>query len=238
MTRSRQHEIWESEHAKPSMFTFVASETPNPGVVQFWDWLESNNADKKCGLEICCGKGRNAIWLAGQGSKMQAFDFSSTAIEEAKLRQSRLQLPDAVEFSLQNAMERWAYESSFFDFVIDCFGTSDIEAEHGRVNVLSETLRVLKPGGYYFLQIDSPEMGFFAELYESSPGPDKSSVVFPNGKIESILTESDIADWDHELTLVEVRPEIETTLEIYGQTKPYKYFWIVMQSPPQLPSLD
>lgn len=214
------------------MFPFLDSEIPSPGVVQFWDWLVTNNARRRSGLELCCGKGRNAIWLASKGTRMSAFDFSEIAIVEAKRRQDRLSLPNHVEFRVEDAMLRWPYPSHEFDFVIDCFGTSDVESPEGRRNILDEALRVLKPGGHYCLQIDSPEIGFFAERYHDAPGPDHNTLVFPNGKIEAVLTESDVANWTHRLKLIEVKREIETTLEICGQTKPYKYFWIVMQAPP------
>jgi SAM-dependent methyltransferase len=36
------------------------------------------------GLDLACGEGRNAIWLAGQGWKMTAVDFSVVAIERGR----------------------------------------------------------------------------------------------------------------------------------------------------------
>lgn len=226
-----QHVLWDREHDNPSMFPFVASDIPNPGVVQFWEWLESKHAPRQVGLEICCGKGRNAIWLAGKGVRMSAFDFSVAAVVEANRRQERLSLPKRIDCRVQDAMISWPYEEHSFDFVVDCFGTSDIESANGRKNVLDETLRVLKRGGYYFLQIDTPELGFFADRYRSAPGPDANTLIFPNGKVEAFLTEADLEKWNHPLNPVEIRREIETTLEICGQTEPYKYFWIVMRAP-------
>lgn len=214
------------------MFPFVDSIVPNPGVVEFWDWMLSRHSGRSMkGLEVCCGKGRNAIWLAGKGVSMFGFDFSSIAIAEAMHRQERLSLPKKVDFRVQDAVCPWPYANHEFDFVVDCFGSSDIESEEGRQHVINEALRVIKPGGYYFLQIDSPEMGFFAERFNTAPGSERNTLLFPNGKVEAVLTELDLTNWRHPLAIVEVRREIETTLEICGQTAPYKYFWIVAQAP-------
>jgi len=231
-THKTQKEIWDREHQQPFMFPFVDSVVPNPGVVQFWDWLRSRGIVHPLrGLEICCGKGRNTIWLAGKGVEMAAFDFSESAIQEAKRRQERMSLRNKVSFTVSDALAPWPYPDHGFDFVVDCFGSSDIESEAGRNNVLAETLRVLKPGGFYSLQIDTAEMGFFAERFREAPGPERNTLIFPNGKVESVLSEDDIQGWQNPLALVEVRREIETALEIYGQTEPYKYFWIVAQAP-------
>jgi len=162
---------------------------------------------------------------------MFGFDFSTVAIAEAKRRQGRFLLHPPVDFQVQDATDCWAYNTHHFDFVLDCFGSSDIESEVGRENVLNEALRTLKPGGYYFLQIDSPEMGFFLERLKEAPGSERNTLIFPNGKVESVLTEHDLMTWSHPLKLIEVRREIETKLEIFGQTAPYKYFWIVAQAP-------
>ncbi|MGE0356480.1 MAG: class I SAM-dependent methyltransferase [Burkholderiales bacterium] len=227
-----QRDIWEKEHFAPSMFPFLDSHVPSPGVVQFWDWMTSAHlAPPLTGLEICCGKGRNAIWLAGRGCKMFGFDYSEVAISEAIRRQLPLSLPEKIDFSIHDAVQRWPYGDHQFDFVIDCFGSSDVESLAGRRHILDEALRVLKPSGLFHIQIDSPELGFFAERYREAPGDEPGTLLFPNGKVEAVLTESELATWRHPLRLVEIRREVETTLEICGQVAPYKYYWIVARAP-------
>ncbi len=236
MLKSKHHSqlcIWEEEHKNPIMFPFVNTNEPNPGVVEFFGWLKKIGYTSKIlsGLDVCCGKGRNTFFFAKKGIKMVGFDFSETAINEAKRRKDSLLLPSELDFQVHDAVDKWSYNDHQFDFVIDCFGSSDIESKKGKKNILNETLRVLKPSGYYFLQIDSPEMGFFAKRLKESPGSECNTLVFPNGKVESFLTEKDIAAWNHPLRLVDVRRIIDTNEEIFGRTSTYKYFWIVAQSP-------
>lgn len=230
----RQHLIWEREHEHPTMFPTVDSNVPDPGVVRFWEYicLKKEKADLT-GLEICCGKGRNSIWLAENGAKMTGFDFSVTAIATAKRLQRRLPAAQKAMFRLQDALDPWPFGAGTFDFIVDSFGTADVESARGRDFVIEEAARVLKKGGLYFLQIDSPERGFFAERMKSHPGPDKDTLVFPNGKIESVLTEGDLATWDqrYPLKVVEVRRLVEHNVEICGKIIPYKYFWAVLRVP-------
>jgi SAM-dependent methyltransferase len=230
----RQRRIWEGEHKQPKMFPTVDSNVPDPGVVRFLEYLcLKNKSVPLTGLEICCGKGRNSIWLAENGTKMTGFDFSKAAIETAKRLQQKLPADQKVSFQLHDALDPWPFESGMFDFIVDSFGSADIESAQGREYLIREAVRVLKKGGLYFLQIDSPELGFFAERMKSHPGPDKNTLVFPNGKIESVLTEEDLANWNNHypLKIVEVRRLVEHNVEICGKTIPYKYFWVVMRLP-------
>lgn len=231
---TRQWEIWENEHACPEMFPNVDSNVADPGVVRFWEHLHNKTQNKALkGLELCCGKGRNAIWLAEYGAKMVGFDFSKTAIGIAEKFQQNLPADKKVTFMLHDALVKWPFESGYFDFIIDCFGTADIESARGRDFVIDEAARVLKKGGLYFMQIDSPEQGLWANRLKSHPGPDKNTLVFPNGKIESVLTKNDIADWDqhYPLKIEECQTLIEHNVEICGSIAPYEYFWIIMRLP-------
>ncbi len=102
-----------------------------------------------------------------------------------------------------------------------------MDSPESRAHILDESLRVLKPGGYYFLQIDSPELGFFAERLNVAPGPDSRTLYFPNGKVESFLIKEDISNWDDRLKIIEIETKIENNLTICGNSSPYQYFWIV-----------
>ena len=231
----RQLEIWESEHEEPVMFPLVDNGLPDPGVARFREWLTHATNHYQNGLEICCGKGRNTIWLAQDGAQMHGFDFSEVAITTAQQRLKELNLEERVEFRLGDATRHWDhYCDGQFDFIIDSFGTSDIATKDGRDNIRKEAARVLRSGGYYMLQIDSPDFGYFKELYENHRGQDPGTLVFPdNGKVETILTKDELAQWDDDygIKLVEVRKYEERNVEIFGEKRIYHYYWIVAQKP-------
>lgn len=227
----RQKEIWEREHDAPRMFPTVHSKLPDPGVVRFCTFLHNAGITAGHGLEICCGKGRNTIWLQEQGFQMEGFDFCSNAVAAANAENLIRCANKRATFRLHDALSSWPFSKNYFDFIVDNFGTADIESHEGFHFVMHEATRVLKPGGFYFLQIDSPELGFFAELMEHSPGDDKNTLLFPNGKVETVLTEKDIQEWDSlfPLKINTVERFVEHDIEIYGKKIPYKYFWIVLR---------
>ena len=57
----------------------IWSAGPNALFAEAVAQLESGTA-----LDIACGEGRNALWLAKQGWQVSAMDFSSVAIDKAK----------------------------------------------------------------------------------------------------------------------------------------------------------
>jgi len=221
---AKQLEIWEAEHRSPSMLPFLDSEDPSPGVVEFWQRKLTGKPNLN-GLEIGCGKGRNVRWLTAHGITMTGLDFSPYAIEEAKRRSTE------GAFILADACNPWPFSDESFDFVIDCWASADIESQTGRENVRNEAHRVLRPAGLYFLQIDTPDTGLFQRLTQDLPGPEKNTILLPNGKVEALLSRSDIAAWNHPLKLTDVEFRQETTLKIFGYQEPYEYIWLVAEKP-------
>jgi 2-polyprenyl-3-methyl-5-hydroxy-6-metoxy-1,4-benzoquinol methylase len=49
-------------------------------------WVEAELADTSVGraIDLACGEGRNAIWLADRGWSVTAVDFSGVAIQRAR----------------------------------------------------------------------------------------------------------------------------------------------------------
>jgi ubiquinone/menaquinone biosynthesis C-methylase UbiE len=98
-------------------------------------------------LDVCCGAGTNAVFLAENGFAVTGIDISSRAIEyakeKAKLANVKLRL------FVQNFLTL-PFEDEKFDFVLDigCFHHVEIEDRPAFVNGVH---RVLKQGGKYLL---------------------------------------------------------------------------------------
>lgn len=102
-------------------------------------------------LEIGCGRGDFAIWLAGkyEGSKVTGVDFSEAAIATAHKR---------AESSHSNALfkvedaEALSFADGDFDYVISCECMEHVPSPE---NMAREIHRVLKPGGQFILTTEN-----------------------------------------------------------------------------------
>ncbi len=113
-------------------------------------------------LDIGCGPGRNAIFLARNGFQVDAVDISATAVAWARERGAG----SGVEFRHGDA---FAVEGSY-DLVYDS-GCFHHLPPHRRVSYLALLDRVLRPGGHFALTCLTTDEGTAvpdADLYRRS----------------------------------------------------------------------
>ncbi|MDZ5471499.1 class I SAM-dependent methyltransferase [Bacillus sp. 31A1R] len=96
-------------------------------------------------LELGCGPGRNAIFLAEQGSKVDAVDISSESLQWGMERARDKQLE--INFIEENIFNLEISESTY-DFVYDS-GCFHHIAPHRRMDYIELVMRALKSGGHF-----------------------------------------------------------------------------------------
>jgi len=131
-------------------------------------------------LDLGCGSGGNAVWLAERGWRVTAVDFSNAAIEKAKLRAAGRSV--AVEFIVSDVT---AYQP---DGLYDLITSFYIQLWPGqRARMLSTVAEALAPGGkLLFVSHDksSPPSGWSREDLESLTTPDEVIAELPGLSIE------------------------------------------------------
>ena len=98
-------------------------------------------------LELGCGPGRNAIYMAKQGCKVDALDISENAISWAMDRAKEEDVD--VNFHCKSLFD-FSFEPKSYDFVYDC-GLMHHLAPHRRLTYLEIVKAALKPNGYFGL---------------------------------------------------------------------------------------
>jgi SAM-dependent methyltransferase len=106
-------------------------------------------------LELGCGNGRNASYLASLGCRVDAVDFSAQAIGWARERTESAGAP--VTFQCCSIFDAAVSDASY-DLVYDC-GCFHHLAPHRRKDYAELVDRALKPGGSYGLVCFRPEGG-------------------------------------------------------------------------------
>lgn len=110
-------------------------------------------------LDLGCGPGRNALYLAELGFEVDAVDFSEEAIRWAEERAASLKAP--VHFICGSVFNLHVQEQ--YDLVYDS-GCMHHLLPHRRVQYIELIRRALKPGGFFGLTC-------FAPGYEEQGGP-------------------------------------------------------------------
>lgn len=230
ITHERQREIWENEHCKPFVLPQMDSSEASSGVKLFYEWLKKNRSlENLLGLEMACGKGRNVNWLANLEIYMTGFDFSKIAIEEAQKRARFLGVEGRTNFILHDARDKWPFESNYFDFSIDCFGSTDIEAFLLRRFARDEFKRVLKSGGYLFVYTLSTDDEFHKEMISKYSTKESGSFLHPStGKFEKAFELDELLKFYKEFKVIENK-RIEKEAEFFGKKYKCNHHWIIFQ---------
>lgn len=119
------------------------------------DWFTSGLLGPGRVLELGCGNGRNAVYLAGKGCVVDAVDFSAEAIGWARERVEATSATVALQCcSIFDA----TFPPNSMDLVYD-HGCFHHLPPHRRPTYVELVLRALKPGGAYGLVAFGPEGG-------------------------------------------------------------------------------
>ena len=119
--------------------------------------VESGKVPIGRALDLGCGTGTNAIYLAQQGFEVVGIDVSRRAIALARQKVRSAQLADRVrlEHGDVTLMRRYTISHSVdFAFDIGCFHNLSTAARHRYVSALTA---VLKPGALYMLYAFEPQ---------------------------------------------------------------------------------
>ncbi len=106
-------------------------------------------------LELGCGNGRNALYMAGKGCSVDAVDFSQSALDWARERTSKAGL--TVNYICES-MFRTEIAPESYDIVYDA-GCFHHLPPHRRKDYVELVEKALKPGGSFGLVCFRPEGG-------------------------------------------------------------------------------
>lgn len=129
-------------------------------------------------LDLGCGTGRHALWLAAQGAEVTALDFSEGMLEQARAKAGA----EAVRFLCHDLRDPLPFPEASFDLVV-----SGLVLEHleNLPAVFGELVRVLRPEGLALVSAMHPAMferGAFARFTD----PDSGEVVAPGSLRHSL----------------------------------------------------
>lgn len=186
-----QGAVWEREYRHPQLVT------TEPGmqadVKRFLAYLKKEQGvllEQLDVLDVGCGTGRNGNAVAAMGNRVMGFDIAPTAIRLAKERARAEQV--SATYAVGDMGAPMPYADASFDVALDVMSSNSLLAKEREV-LVTELLRVLKPGGYLFVRGFCKEGDKHAKnLLKQSPGPETDMYRMPGlDLVERVFTEAD-----------------------------------------------
>jgi len=102
-------------------------------------------------LDIGCGAGRTSIPLTQMGYRVTGIDLSAGMVEEAKLQAEHLGLK--IDYRQMDARHLDFADRSFDATIFSFNGIDDVPGSEGKIEVLREVFRVLRPGAIFIFSV-------------------------------------------------------------------------------------
>ena len=138
----RQSQHWEDSFSnKPEMFGLE----PSVAAIKSLKLLKEKNIRNI--VELGAGLGRDTIFFAQNFIKVEALDYSLSAIEIINQKAKKDSLTNFVSTKVADVRKKLPFNSNsvdgFFSHMLYCMALSNLDLE----NLNKEILRILKPGG-------------------------------------------------------------------------------------------
>ena len=186
-----QEKVWEDEYRKSKLLT--KENKPQSDTVRFVQFLkkeEKINLEDLHILDLGSGAGRNSFYFAELGCRVVGLEISKTATEIARQNAKKAGL--SIEYKKQSIGEKFPVDDNSIDIVLDVTSSNSLtESERGAY--LSETNRVLKSGGYFFIKALCKDGDDNAKyLLKNFSGLEKDTYIMPElGLTERVWTKED-----------------------------------------------
>ena len=183
---------WEDEYQDPQLLV-TKGDQPQKGVLRFFKFLrrkEGINLENLTVLDLGSGTGRNANYLAELGNSVVGFEISPSAINLALSRAKQMGVK--VDYRIHNIGSIYPFKDQSFDLILDVTSSNSLN-EKERDIYLSETHRVLKTNGYFFVKTLCKEGDKNAKtLIKKNPGPEPDTYINEDmNLIERVFTQQD-----------------------------------------------
>lgn len=179
--------IWNQRYAnEPHLF----GQEPN-------EYLRAQAHHLAPGSRVLCvadGDGRNSVWLARQGLRVDAFDISDVGVGRARQLAAEAQV--SVDYSVADC-DQWPWPTARYDAVVAIFVQFADPAMRERL--FAHMAAALKPGGVLVLQGYTPR-----QLEYKTGGPPILSHLYTPEMIRSAFADLQIIELrDYEAVLTE-----------------------------------
>lgn len=167
-------EAWDERYATRGM---VWGTEPNRFLAEYATGLAPRRV-----LDLGCGQGRNAVWLATQGHRVTGIDLSPVAIEQAR----RMAADHTVEVLLKvaNVVDDWTPPSGTFDLVV----LSYLQLPpHDRRVAHAKATEAVAPGGTVWLIAHHSD-----NITDGVGGPPYPEVLFDESALAGDFSDLDL----------------------------------------------
>lgn len=224
-----QKHVWDREYQNPQLVT-LGDEARKDVRDILKELRRKRNLDLStiAVLDLGCGVGPNALYVAEHGATVAGIDISPTAIEIAKTRAREAGMN--IDYRVGDMGSPLPFADNSFDLILDVMASNSL-TERERDVYLKEMQRVLKSGGYIFCRGLCKDGDSNAKnLIKMFPGKEHDTYVMPKmGLTERVFTESDFRALYGQYFTIDTLEKKSNYAHFDGKSYKRNYFLALLQ---------
>ncbi|MDP9127825.1 MAG: class I SAM-dependent methyltransferase [Pseudomonadota bacterium] len=139
--------------------------TPSGAVVWWVETLRHEQMPLRSAIDLGCGKGRNRLFLAGEGLEVTAMDFTPDAIQQLSPSAAARGLKQKIRALVSDVTEDWPLPPATADLVVDAFCFKHIAPYEARLTYKGNLLRSLRSRGHFLISFASIGDGYYGQYF-------------------------------------------------------------------------
>ncbi len=183
--------LWDQEYAESKVIPSSTRDIPAKALQQYSELLDFGQYSPV--LDIGCGNGRNAIYLAGKGCNGIAVDASGVAIRIAQDAANRAKVADKITMLNTALAKEWPFRDGQFALALDSYVFCHILEENDRIAFRRELRRITRPGGIAYTAAFAVDDEYYASFSEANVSSSMMVCDPVNGLAKRLYTPSEYA---------------------------------------------
>jgi SAM-dependent methyltransferase len=220
-----QQQAWNQEYQNTQGVPTSTRTTPSSSVKRLLGYIAEHKLELgKDAIDLGCGVGRNALYLAEQGYRVMAIDFAESAL--AKFRQTLVgnSLAGSIVTKQIDLAAALPFADNSFDLATDIVTTMTLTPDE-LPGLEVELRRVVRPGGLFLTYVLSRDDGF---LEVTAPG-EATTTVEESGITDNYLSEGQLRDLYKAWEVLEM-DKVEKVDHFYGKNYTRRIWWMLLKN--------